>query len=173
MLRQPFGGMGLSAIGAGIKAGGPNYVQQFCRITAHQAPQTGEILKSTRMLSLTRRWETMLKKGLWEEQFGREVTPELLFSLRAWRSALDWQDREFGREHEYFHLRGQDNLFRYLPVDRYVVRLHEQDSLSDPQLCSLTARHQCRSCITPRQGRVAHQSITHSHQRSQLDHPPI
>ncbi len=131
VLRQPFGGMGLSAIGAGIKAGGPNYVQQFCRITAHQAPQTGEILKSTRMLSLTRRWETLLKKGFWEEQFGPEVTPELLFSLRAWRSALYWQDREFGREHEYFHLRGQDNLFRYLPVDRYVVRLHEQDSLSE------------------------------------------
>ena len=131
VLRQPFGGMGLSAIGAGIKAGGPNYVQQFCRITSHQAPQTGEILKSSRMLSLTRRWETMLENGFWEEQFGPEITPELVLSLQAWRSALYWQDREFGREHEYFHLRGQDNLFRYLPVDRFVVRLQVQDKLSE------------------------------------------
>ena len=31
--RQPFGGMKLSAFGPGIKAGGPNYCQQFCVIT--------------------------------------------------------------------------------------------------------------------------------------------
>lgn len=29
VLRQPFGGMGKSVLGAGIKAGGPNYVFQF------------------------------------------------------------------------------------------------------------------------------------------------
>src|SRR5437762_218590 len=29
VLRQPFGGMGKSCIGPGIKAGGPNYVAQF------------------------------------------------------------------------------------------------------------------------------------------------
>ena len=29
--RQPFGGMGKSAFGAGIKAGGPNYTAQFMR----------------------------------------------------------------------------------------------------------------------------------------------
>ena len=31
VLRQPFGGMGKSCIGPGIKAGGPNYVAQFMR----------------------------------------------------------------------------------------------------------------------------------------------
>jgi RHH-type proline utilization regulon transcriptional repressor/proline dehydrogenase/delta 1-pyrroline-5-carboxylate dehydrogenase len=29
VLRQPFGGMGKSCIGPGMKAGGPNYVAQF------------------------------------------------------------------------------------------------------------------------------------------------
>jgi RHH-type proline utilization regulon transcriptional repressor/proline dehydrogenase/delta 1-pyrroline-5-carboxylate dehydrogenase len=29
VLRQPFGGFGASSIGAGIKAGGPNYVTQL------------------------------------------------------------------------------------------------------------------------------------------------
>jgi len=32
VLRQPFGGMGKSALGAGIKAGGPNYVFQFLKM---------------------------------------------------------------------------------------------------------------------------------------------
>ncbi len=33
------------------------------------------------------------------------------------------------REGSYFHLRGQDNILRYLPVGKIVVRLHEKDSL--------------------------------------------
>ncbi len=37
VLRQPFGGMGLSAIGSGRKAGGFNYVAQFMNIS-HPAP---------------------------------------------------------------------------------------------------------------------------------------
>jgi len=40
VLRQPFGGMGKSCFGPGMKAGGPNYVAQFMRFTARpvQAP---------------------------------------------------------------------------------------------------------------------------------------
>ena len=33
VLRQPFGGMGKSAFGPGLKAGGPNYVAQFMDFT--------------------------------------------------------------------------------------------------------------------------------------------
>ncbi|MEO2014968.1 MAG: bifunctional proline dehydrogenase/L-glutamate gamma-semialdehyde dehydrogenase [Fuerstiella sp.] len=33
VLRQPFGGLGKSAFGPGIKAGGPNYVSQFMKFT--------------------------------------------------------------------------------------------------------------------------------------------
>ena len=36
-LRQPFGGMGKSAVGPGIKAGGPNYVTQFINIIEHRS----------------------------------------------------------------------------------------------------------------------------------------
>jgi RHH-type proline utilization regulon transcriptional repressor/proline dehydrogenase/delta 1-pyrroline-5-carboxylate dehydrogenase len=38
-------------------------------------------------------------------------------------------EQEFSREIDYFHLRGQDNNLRYLPVGTVVVRLHEKDSL--------------------------------------------
>ena len=37
VLRQPFGGMGKSCFGPGMKAGGPNYVAQFMRFTARPA----------------------------------------------------------------------------------------------------------------------------------------
>ncbi len=41
VLRQPFGGMGKSALGAGIKAGGPHYVTQFFEVDELGPPQSG------------------------------------------------------------------------------------------------------------------------------------
>lgn len=40
VLRQPFGGMGKSAFGPGLKAGGPNYVAQFMRFEERGAATT-------------------------------------------------------------------------------------------------------------------------------------
>ena len=40
-------------------------------------------------------------------------------------------EQEFSREKDYFHLRGQDNILRYLPIGTVVVRLHKEDSLFD------------------------------------------
>jgi RHH-type proline utilization regulon transcriptional repressor/proline dehydrogenase/delta 1-pyrroline-5-carboxylate dehydrogenase len=50
-------------------------------------------------------------------------------SIRAIRSYLYHHEQEFSREIDYFHLRGQDNILRYLPIGTVVVRLHENDSL--------------------------------------------
>ena len=50
-------------------------------------------------------------------------------SIRAIKSYLYHHEQEFSREIDYFHLRGQDNILRYLPVGTVVVRLHEDDSL--------------------------------------------
>ena len=41
VLRQPFGGMGKSALGAGIKAGSPNYVYQFMDFEDVDWPEAG------------------------------------------------------------------------------------------------------------------------------------
>ena len=38
VLRQPFGGMGKSSVGPGIKAGGPNYVVPLMRFTDKARP---------------------------------------------------------------------------------------------------------------------------------------
>jgi RHH-type proline utilization regulon transcriptional repressor/proline dehydrogenase/delta 1-pyrroline-5-carboxylate dehydrogenase len=38
-------------------------------------------------------------------------------------------ENEFSKETDYFHLRGQDNLHRYLPVGTVMVRIDPADSL--------------------------------------------
>jgi RHH-type proline utilization regulon transcriptional repressor/proline dehydrogenase/delta 1-pyrroline-5-carboxylate dehydrogenase len=47
----------------------------------------------------------------------------------AIRSYLYWVEHEFAREIDYFHLRGQDNVLRHLPLGTMAVRLHPQDGL--------------------------------------------
>ena len=41
----------------------------------------------------------------------------------------NWAEQEFRIEKDYFHLRGQDNIIRYLPVGTVAVRIHAEDSL--------------------------------------------
>ena len=47
----------------------------------------------------------------------------------AIQSYLHWFQQEFGKTRDHFHLRGQDNLFSYVPLDRVLVCVHPQDSL--------------------------------------------
>jgi len=125
VLRQPFGGMGKSALGAGIKAGSPNYVYQFMNFSENGYPQTGDIQNETSLLRTVNQWETELR---WN-RFGDAIAEDIRKTVYAVKSYLYWWEREFSREHDYFHLRGQDNHLRYLPKGRVVVRVHEDDSL--------------------------------------------
>jgi RHH-type proline utilization regulon transcriptional repressor/proline dehydrogenase/delta 1-pyrroline-5-carboxylate dehydrogenase len=50
-------------------------------------------------------------------------------TIRAVKSYLYHVENEFAREIDHFHLRGQDNILRYLPAGRVVVREHVDDSL--------------------------------------------
>lgn len=124
VLRQPFGGMGKSAIGSGIKAGGPNYVSQFMEFTETGWPKTGPVSEDSSLLRVAQDFE---QKANWG-QFGSDTEGIRRFS-RAVESYLYWQGATFCRESDYFRLRGQDNICRYLPVGRVVVRIHEKDSL--------------------------------------------
>ncbi len=126
VLRQPFGGMGKSALGAGIKVGGPNYVAQFMDFEETDFPPVGAIEKETRLLRLAREWKLELAWGKHEEW-----KADLERTVRAVESCIFHYEREFSGEKDYFHLRGQDNLLRYLPVGRVAVRIHEEDSLFD------------------------------------------
>jgi RHH-type proline utilization regulon transcriptional repressor/proline dehydrogenase/delta 1-pyrroline-5-carboxylate dehydrogenase len=123
-LRQPFGGMGKSALGAGMKAGGPKYVVQFMEFEEIGPPTGGPIQNPHPLLNLARQWQEQLVKGEFQE-----IEADIQKSIGAIKSYSDQVEREFSRKRDYFRLRGQDNILRYLPVGTVVIRLHEDDNL--------------------------------------------
>ncbi len=124
VLRQPFGGMGKSALGAGIKAGSPSYVAQFMDFEDTDFPRTGPIKKDHHLHRVAHQWKLKLDWGMMTD-----VKKELRKTIRAIKSYIYHFEQEFGIENDYFHLRGQDNVLRYLPVGKVMVRVHKNDSL--------------------------------------------
>jgi RHH-type proline utilization regulon transcriptional repressor/proline dehydrogenase/delta 1-pyrroline-5-carboxylate dehydrogenase len=115
VLRQPFGGMGKSAFGPGIKAGGPNYVAQLMNFTdkaPHGRPVPG---RDSRFASLV--------AALGGENENDSDAVCLLAALASYEDA--WQS-EFSREHDHFKLLGQHNIRRYLPVGKLMIRVGER-----------------------------------------------
>ena len=76
------------------------------------------------MLKLAREWQRTL-----EESGFQEFESDIQKAIAAIHSYLYHVEREFSRRLDYFHLRGQDNILRYLPVGTVAIRLHEDDSL--------------------------------------------
>ena len=125
-LRQPFGGMGKSALGPAIKAGSPNYVAQFMTFEETNYPQVDRIKNDHSLLRLAQDWQ---RKASWGEF--SDSGPEILKTVRAIRSYLYHVENMYSLENDYFHLRGQDNILRYLPVGKVMVRIDRSDSLFD------------------------------------------
>ncbi len=123
-LRQPFGGMGKSALGAGMKAGGPDYVFCFMNFEEIGYPEVGPIERDHPLLRLANEWQLKLRWGGFEE-----LAPEIEKTVRAIKSYLYRFEQVFATPRDFFHLRGQDNVLRYMPVGVVAVRVHEQDSL--------------------------------------------
>jgi RHH-type proline utilization regulon transcriptional repressor/proline dehydrogenase/delta 1-pyrroline-5-carboxylate dehydrogenase len=123
-LRQPFGGMGKSAMGAGMKTGGPKYVSQFMRFEETGPPTDSPVQTYHPMLNLAREWQQRLENGGFQE-----IESDIQKTIAAIHSYLYHVEGEFSRRLDYFHLRGQDNILRYLPVGTVAIRLHEDDNL--------------------------------------------
>ncbi|MFH0995686.1 MAG: bifunctional proline dehydrogenase/L-glutamate gamma-semialdehyde dehydrogenase [Pseudomonadota bacterium] len=126
VLRQPFGGMGKSALGSGLKAGGPNYVSQFMNFEETGPPPIGAIQQDSEILRLSQRWRIKLDGNHFP---GMEA--DISKTIRAIQSYEYRAQQDFRVEKDYFHLRGQDNIVRFLPVGTVAVRLHGDDSLFD------------------------------------------
>jgi RHH-type proline utilization regulon transcriptional repressor/proline dehydrogenase/delta 1-pyrroline-5-carboxylate dehydrogenase len=124
VLRQPFGGMGKSVIGMAMKAGSPQYVAQFMAFEDIRPPAAGPLLNHHPLLTLVDQWQQKLDWGKFQA-----IASDMQKSIRAIKSYLYHAQREFDREIDYFHLRGQDNILRYRPAGTVVVRLHEDDNL--------------------------------------------
>ncbi|HMA85601.1 MAG TPA: aldehyde dehydrogenase, partial [Desulfosalsimonadaceae bacterium] len=112
-------------LGAGIKAGSPNYVYQFMNVRETGAPAFGDIQKETRLLRLANEWEIDCR---WD-RFPSDIAEDMEKTVRAIKSYVYQWENEFGREHDFFNLRGQDNHFRYMPKGRVAIRIHPDDSL--------------------------------------------
>lgn len=125
VLRQPFGGWGKSALGSGLKTGGPDYVTQFLDIEEIGPPQIETVSAEHRLLRLAQEWRIQLQ---WQ-QWPAEMQTDIDQICNALPSYLLQMATRFGRERDFFHLRGQDNFLRYQPIRKIVIRMHRDDSL--------------------------------------------
>lgn len=116
--RQPFGGCKASNIGAGSKAGGPNYLREFTE--AHQVglPQEKHPVNEA-VNNLT----TLLDRlDLSAEQLGIWTASCANYSY-WWRRMR--QDRDPSK------IVGQDNFFRYVPRKNITLRIEEKSNPLD------------------------------------------
>ena len=124
VLRQPFGGMGKSAFGPGLKAGGPNYVAQFMNFAdaKNDEARMRNVESSSNHSCFGIHSLFAILISSFDE--GSRLSRALTSYQRAWTD-------EFSREQDHFQLIGQDNVRRYLPVREMRVRVHEKDTAFD------------------------------------------
>ena len=120
--RQPFGGVGKSAIGPGVKAGGPNYVVSLMQIEDNNpAEHELEAVEDKHVRSLLQ----ALKKA-------NACTEDEVARLAS--AAVDYEAAmkdEFSKRHDHAKLVGQDNFRLYRPVEFLRIRVAQEDSWFD------------------------------------------
>ena len=122
VLRQPFGGMGKSAFGPGIKAGGPNYVAQLMRFRDVEIPAKTASTLDAHLSELVDRLPALASlEATWTPQ----QIDQLVAAMHSYQQAME---TEFGCRHDNFRLIGQDNIRRYLPVKELRIRIHPADT---------------------------------------------
>ncbi len=124
--RQPFGGMGKSAIGSGKKAGGFNYVTQFLDIkfdgdTSDENANHPYIEKIQEILKDELQYADILKE-----------------SIKTLKNFAYYLDKEFLQEHDYSHIRGESNIIQYLNLKNITLVIDENNSMYEI-LCSIGA----------------------------------
>ncbi len=119
VLRQPFGGVGKSCFGPGLKAGGPNYVAQFMKFEeASELEDAKEPVQNAQL-------EDLRRAILAAPKMIRASSRRLLQAIGSFDR---WWREEFSCEHDHFRLLGQDNFRRYLPFSVIRVRVASQDA---------------------------------------------
>ena len=115
--RQPFGGIGKSAFGPGIKAGGPNYVAQLTRFSDRNTgvAETPELKRADLKA---------LRLGVVADT-GIEARGPIEAAIISYESRFR---EEFAPGHDNVLLLGQDNIRRYRPVPAVRVRVHPADT---------------------------------------------
>ena len=126
VLRQPFGGLGKSSLGPGLKAGSPEYVSQFMTFEETGNPAKEPIQNDHYLLQVIQEWRQLIQWNKFTEE--KEEIDKIINAIPSY---LCQMEAKFSKEHDFFHLRGQDNILRFLPIKKITIRLHEDDSLFD------------------------------------------
>jgi RHH-type proline utilization regulon transcriptional repressor/proline dehydrogenase/delta 1-pyrroline-5-carboxylate dehydrogenase len=135
VLRQPFGGIGKSSVGPGIKAGGPNYVAPLMSIA--DAPPSAPPAASpvSAAMALTPDLLTELHHAVTDYLIVSSSPPKVASDLARVLDAIEsyrhWAAVEFYAVHDHFRLLGEDNFRRYRPVEQLRVRVHPDDTWFD------------------------------------------
>jgi len=128
VLRQPFGGMGKSAIGAGRKVGIFNYITQFVDFTEKSAPK------------VSKKYENELTKFIANCKVSNTNKDDFEKLDIALQSYLENYENEFSIAKDYSEVRGEDNHFRYLPLKNVLIRISNNDSIFESVSRILAAR---------------------------------
>lgn len=136
VLRQPFGGMGKSCFGPGLKAGGPNYVASFLRFADRPAAASVAAPKTAATPAIGNSDLARLAEEV--RGAGSSVDSRWLLSAIASYDAA-WAS-EFSKEHDHFRLIGQDNFRRYLPFRAVCLRITAHDWFEDVVARAAAAR---------------------------------
>lgn len=123
VLRQPFGGMGKSAFGPGIKAGGPNYVAQLMEFKQRNTVRGSETIDNDELADLYAYLTS--NDGFMTSRLNTDDISNICAAIRSYDLAVI---EEFGKVHDDFRLIGQDNLRRYLPIPELRLRVHPNDT---------------------------------------------
>ncbi|MDI1313028.1 proline dehydrogenase family protein [Prosthecobacter sp.] len=158
VLRQPFGGMGKSAFGPGLKAGGPNYVAQFMKFV-ETVPSADAVMSAGPNTVLGQLLGVLEDWNKWGLESWKKLTHAISSYEQAWNI-------EFAVQHDHFRLVGQDNHRRYLPVQDMRIRVVAEDSAYDVFARIIAARIAgCRITVSFAPG-LDYRSLERAHEAS-------
>ncbi len=121
--RQPFGGLGKSAFGSGLKAGGPNYVLQFMNIQSKECAPTPAYFNLDYVIQdLLADLSRLDAENLFFEEL-LELVPVVINFYYEF-------DKRFANPVDFSSIRGEDNHLKYNPAGKIVLRVSEKDLLT-------------------------------------------
>ncbi|OUT54301.1 MAG: hypothetical protein CBB71_22975 [Rhodopirellula sp. TMED11] len=160
VLRQPFGGVGLSAYGPGVKAGGPHYVLPLMHLTSATSTIDATVDVATESLvaglqPLPDWLHAASQSGLLSDGQERQLASMI-------HSVSQAVETEFSQEHDSVRLVGQDNLRRYRSPKSVTVRVDREDDIDATLLTLIAAigvQTQVTVSIDPELATQAHQLL--------------
>ncbi|WP_417747052.1 proline dehydrogenase family protein [Rosistilla oblonga] len=157
VLRQPFGGLGKSAFGPGIKAGGPHYVASLMKLRDqidHPQMFNAHRFGLPALQSMRENLKSPEAAALIERCGGEDATESVIDRLQTALASYDhWATEEYRQQHDSVRLVGQDNWRRYCPIAALRIGISAADGPLDIVRC-IAAAHAagCRITLSHRPG---------------------